>query len=250
MNKNNKRNIIIYSSVACLAIIGTITVSLLTNSPKKIADTNNNFNSVNIEVTEKGLDEIDSNKIFYIKSEFSFEEEPTIENLYKNADIVLIGTFENDIETYTSGVNISTKTKFKTSEVIKNKSKFNVEDNVIIDRLGGTMKLSDYMKDNITIRDDEFTDIPINERSDYYVVQEFAPNDKLNFESSKMDNSIGDNKQYIIFLNYIEEEDKLMLNSAYYGMREIENNKVYNYDTKQFTEVTNSNISKAIKNIK
>ena len=65
-----------------------------------------------------------------------------------------------------------------------------------------------------------------------------------------MDNSIGDNKQYIIFLNYIEEEDKLMLNSAYYGMREIENNKVYNYDTKQFTEVTNSNISKAIKNIK
>ena len=247
MDKNNKKKIIIYSSVACLAIMGTVTVSLLVNKPKMLADTNDKSNLTSVEIAEENIQKTDLSKTFYIKSEYSLDEEPTIENLYKNADIVLIGTFDSDIKTYTNGVNINTKTEFKTSEVVKNNSKFNVSDNVVVDRIGGTMKLSDYMENNITIRNDEFTDIPVNDRDKYYVVQEFAPNDNLNFASIKNNDSMSN---YIIFLNYIEEEDKLMLNSAYYGMREIKDNKVYNYDTKQFIEINNNNISKAIQNIK
>ena len=196
------------------------------NEISNMEENNDYENKDNLSII-KILANADKNKVKYIKSEFSFEYEPTIENLYKNADVVIIGTFDSNLKTYVDGVNIHTQTKFNTSKVLKNETKLEVKENVTFDRIGGIMTLSDYMKNNNTIRKDEFTDISEKARNDYYVVQEFAPDNKLDFASSN------DQNNYIIFLSYSDEV--LMLNSSYYGMRRInEINQIYDYDTKKY----------------
>lgn len=219
----NKKGIILFSSIACLTIIGISANSLLSNNSKTIASNDNNLDIAKVVNNVN----VDNDKTFHIRSEFSFEYEPTIENLYKNADVVIIGTFDSNLKTYVDGVNIHTQTKFNTSKVLKNETKLEVKENVTFDRIGGIMTLSDYMKNNNTIRKDEFTDISEKARNDYYVVQEFAPDNKLDFASSN------DQNNYIIFLSYSDEV--LMLNSSYYGMRRInEINQIYDYDTKKY----------------
>lgn len=176
----------------------------------------------------KILKEIDKDKIKYVSSAFSFAYKPTIENLYKNSDIVIIGTFDSNLKTYTLGINIRTETKFKTLKVLKNNTNLDINDTVIFNRPGGVMTLSEYMENNDTIRENEFNDISVKERSNYYIIQEFAPDNKLDFSSLKTNND-----KYILFLNYREGE--LSTNSAYYGIREINNdNKIYDYDSKEY----------------
>lgn len=176
----------------------------------------------------KILKEIDKDKIKYVSSAFSFAYKPTIENLYKNSDIVIIGTFDSNLKTYTLGINIRTETKFETLKVLKNNTNLDINDTVIFNRLGGVMTLSEYMQNNDTICENEFNDISVKERSNYYIIQEFAPDNKLDFSSLKTNND-----KYILFLNYREGE--LSTNSAYYGIREINNdNKIYDYDSKEY----------------
>lgn len=238
----NKKHIIFLSAIIGSTIIGVTVISLISNNHKRITSANTKLNIVEEKTADQYIDEINSEKVFYMKSEYSFEYKPTIENMYNMSDIVLIGTHNDDIETYADGVDITTRTKFDTLKVLKNEININVKDSVTFDRIGGTMKLSDYMKGNKTIRTDEFTNIPIGDRSDYYVVEEFSPNNELSFSSAKATK----HDKYIIFLNYSEEENKLMLNSAYYGMRKIDGDEVYDYDTKQFIKVTNNEINKVL----
>ena len=95
------------------------------------------------------------------------------------------------------------------------------------------MLLDDFLKDNIAVREDEFTNIDKTARANYYVFQEFAPNNQLDFASME------ENKEYLLFLSY--SNGVLMPNSVHYGIREISNNKVYDYDKATYI---NSNIIK------
>ena len=250
--KNSRNKKIAYgilSTCALFIICGVITI---TNIPSKelaninitkndsihtdvsnvigtdIQDTENNIFSI-AEITEK----IDSDKIIYETSDemenACFAYEPNIENLYKNADVVLIGTFDSNLNMYADGFLIRTETKFNTSKVLKNETDISVNESVVFERIGGVMTLDKFMENNDEIREDEFINIPENERSEYYIVQEYAPDNRLDFSNADKDT------KYVIFLNY--NSDKLTLNSMYYGIREINSdNQVYDYDTNTFID--------------
>lgn len=188
---------------------------------------------------------IDKSKVFYIKAKsaekLSFDYEPTIENLYNNSDIVIIGTYNKDEKIYANGVNIYTTTKFNVNKIIKNTTEFNIDSDVVFDREGGVLNLDEYLKNNIMRKEGEFENIKECDRKKYYIIQEHGPGNILDFTATN-----NNTKQYIIFMNYIEEEEKLMLNSSYYGMREVRNNKVYDYDSSNFIQIKNKDIEQAI----
>ncbi len=250
--KNSRNKKIAYgilSTCALFIICGVITI---TNIPsKELANINttkndnihtdsSNFIETDIQDTEKNIfsiaeitEKIDSDKIIYETSDemenACFAYEPNIENLYKNADVVLIGTFDSNLNMYADGFLIRTETKFNTSKVLKNETDISVNESVVFERIGGVMTLDKFMENNDEIREDEFINIPENERSEYYIVQEYAPDNRLDFSNADKDT------KYVIFLNY--NSDKLTLNSMYYGIREINSdNQVYDYDTNTFID--------------
>lgn len=203
--------------------------------------------NISISIAEI-MEKVDKNKIFYEEvtdsSNNCFAFEPTIENLYKNSDIIIVGTYSSSGKVYVDGFNIRTEAKFDVDKVIKNTTKINVDNEVVFSRSGGILTLDKYLEDSQTMIKGEFADISEENRKDYYVIQAYDPENRLDFES-KNDNT----NKYIIFLNYIEEEDKLMPNSLYYGIREIKDNKVYNYDTKSFEEIENEEITQVLNEI-
>lgn len=250
--KNSRNKKIAYgilSTCALFIICGVITI---TNIPsKELANINttkndnihtdsSNFIETDIQDTEKNIfsiaeitEKIDSDKIIYETSDemenACFAYEPNIENLYKNADVVLIGTFDSNLNMYADGFLIRTETKFNTSKVLKNETDISVNESVVFERIGGVMTLDKFMENNDEIREDEFVNIPENERSEYYIVQEYAPDNRLDFSNANKDT------KYVIFLNY--NSDKLTLNSMYYGIREINSDsQVYDYDTNTFID--------------
>ena len=251
MKKSRNKKIVygILSTCALFIICGVITI---TNIPsKELANINttkndnihtdsSNFIETDIQDTEKNIfsiaeitEKIDSDKIIYETSDemenACFAYEPNIENLYKNADVVLIGTFDSNLNMYTDGFLIRTETKFNTSKVLKNETDISVNESVVFERIGGVMTLDKFMENNDEIREDEFINIPENERSEYYIVQEYAPDNRLDFSNADKDT------KYVIFLNY--NSDKLTLNSMYYGIREINSDsQVYDYDTNTFID--------------
>ena len=83
---------------------------------------------------------------------------------------------------YADGFLIRTETKFNTSKVLKNKTNISVNESVVFERIGGVMTLDKFMENNDEIRADEFANIPENERSEYYIIQEYAPDNKLDFQ--------------------------------------------------------------------
>lgn len=238
--KKGRNKKIIYGMLSTCALFMICGVIAITNIPAtQVADHNTTSIETNIQeennnsilsiadITEK----IDSDKIIDITStedeSACFAYEPNIENLYKNADIVLIGTFDSNIRMYADGFLIRTETKFNTLEVLKNETDISVNESVIFDRIGGTMTLDKFMEGNNEIRPDEFTNIPEEERSEYYIIQNYAPDNKLDFTEADK------NTKYVIFLNY--NDDRLGLNSLYYGIRELNSdNQVYDYDTDTF----------------
>ena len=247
--KKIKNRKIIYGVLSTCALFMLCGVLAVTNIPSKqladynatkdsnatlietnIQDKDTTNNSLSIaSITEK----IDGDKIIDINSTGTesacFDYEPNIENLYKNADIVLIGTFDSNIRIYTDGINIRTETKFNTSNVLKNNTNISVNKSVVFDRIGGVMTLEKYMENNNEIRADEYTDIPEKERSEYYVIQHYAPNNKLNLSESDK------TTKYVLFLNY--NNNQLMPNYMYYGIRELNSdNQIYDYDTNGFID--------------
>ena len=241
MKKGRNKKIIygVLSTCALFMICGVITI---TNIPAtQLADHNTTSIETNIQEENNNsilsiadiIEKIDSDRIIDITSAESenacFAYEPNIENLYKNADIVLIGTFDSNIRIYADGFLIRTETKFNTVEVLKNETDISLNKSVIFDRIGGTMTLDKFMEGNNEIRPDEFTNIPEEERSEYYIIQNYGPDNKLDFTEADK------NTKYVIFLNC--DSDKLTLNSMYHGIRELNSdNQVYDYDTETFID--------------
>ena len=206
---------------------------------------NNKIDSERICIA-KIIEETSQEKIFYenapTSEELSFEYAPTIENLYEYADIVLIGKYNSYEKIYTDDINIYTTTKFDVIKTIKNTTEFDISKEVVFERNGGALTLDRFTKSSQAIRTGKSKDIE-EDIKDYYVIQEYDPENMLDFESKKNSGDI-----YIIFLNYAKE-DKLMPNSLYYGIRKIKDNKVYNYDTKNYEKINHKKIKQALNEI-
>ena len=234
---NNKKVIIsiIIFSIICIISATAWIISIASNVDMKTANVDKSIvenNNTNYSITDI-KNNIEPDKIFYMESEATYAYEPTLENLYEKSDIVLIGSFNSNLKTYAPGVTIHTITKFDTSKVLKNNTNINVNKTVTFDRIGGALKLSEYINGNDTIRPDEFVDIPAQARNEYYVIQEYDPNDKLDLKTEKNQASKSvPNQEYILFLS--ERNNQLVVNSYYHGMREIKDNKLYDYNTKSF----------------
>lgn len=173
------------------------------------------------------------NKIFYYDEGSAvscLEYEPNIENLYKYSDIVVTGKYDLDLSTYADGLMIWTETKFNVSKIIKNTTNLDVSKTVVFRRSGGVLSLDKYMKNNPTVSEYEFRDIKVNDRKNYYIIQSYGPMNKLDFTKTK-----GESNEYMLFLCL--SDNQLGLNTGYYGMREIQNNKLYDYNTKTYVEI-------------
>lgn len=204
---------------------------------------NEKNDNINLTIA-KVLQQVDKDKIFYeeetVSQNTSFAYRPTIENLYKNADVVIIGKYNSDIKTYAKGINIYTQTKFNVTQVIKNTTKFNLGKSITFDRTGGVMTLDKYINNNSTIIDGKFTEIDSIDRKNYYVIQEYGPENTLDFTETS-----NKSKEYMLFLDYTNDQFGTCI--KYYGIREINNNKIYDYSTNNYIETDNEVISKALK---
>lgn len=154
----------------------------------------------------------------------------------------MIGKYNSYEKIYTDDINIYTTTKFDVIKTIKNTTEFDISKEVVFERNGGALTLDRFTKSSQAIRAGKSKDIE-EDIKDYYVIQEYDPENMLDFESKKNSGDI-----YIIFLNYAKE-DKLMPNSLYYGIRKIKDNKVYNYDTKNYEKINHEKIKQALNEI-
>ena len=238
--KKTKKVMLIILIMLVLIVLSLIIILKLNSSIIETADeverkqeTSNSMSFSQI------LKDVDEDKIFNIVSEYSTMD-PSLDNLYNYSDVVLIGTFNSNLKTYATEVSIHTLTKFNTLTVIKNKTDIDVKDSVTFDRIGGAMTLSEYTKTAL-LRKDEFTDIPTTERNSYYVVEQYAPSNKLDFDSKN-------SNPYILFLSYRNGELHSFI--GYYGMREIQDKSVYDYDTDKYIGVKDTKILNAFNKIK
>ncbi|HIS87143.1 MAG TPA: hypothetical protein IAB49_03305 [Candidatus Caccenecus avistercoris] len=225
----SRKKILVLGIVILLVLIA-IPVGIKTFSKKENNDITEKEVQQNKTYTtiEELLENVEDDHLYTISSEYSFAFEPTPETLYEESDVVLIGTFNKNLKTYSEKERIKTSTLFNVSEVLKNNSeKTTLSTNVTIERTGGLMDLQQFISENQnTLREDEFKDVAVNQRKNYYILQEFGPNNLLDFNNSS--------DEYILFLTYVD--GKLMPMCEYYGIRKVENNKIYNYDTKAYEQ--------------
>ena len=104
---------------------------------------NNDMNS-NKFINEKDIPE--ENKI-YISSSAMFFKDPTIENLYEMADLVVKASLKEELNVAVVDDKIRTTTEFNINKIIKNNQKINLEKSIVTSRLGGTLKINDYLRD-------------------------------------------------------------------------------------------------------
>jgi hypothetical protein len=102
------------------------------------------------------------------------------------------------------------------------------------------MTLDKYINNNSTIIDGKFTEIDSIDRKNYYVIQEYGPENTLDFTETS-----NKSKEYMLFLDYTNDQFGTCI--KYYGIREINNNKIYDYNTNNYIETDNEVISKALK---
>ncbi len=168
------------------------------------------------------LKDVNSNDITYINAEYSFAFKPTIDNLYKYADVVIIGNFKSNLNSYSINTNLYTNTMFNVTKVLKNNTKLKITNDITFRRIGGIITLDAYIKNNNALREYEFVDI--SNPTKHYIVQEYGPDNILDF--------LNNTDNYILFLTYTDNELRTL--GSYYGIRKINDHMVYNYDLKEY----------------
>lgn len=179
---------------------------------------NNNMNS-NKFINEKDIPE--ENKI-YISSSAMFFKDPTIENLYEMADLVVKASLKEELNVAVVDDKIRTTTEFNINKIIKNNQKINLEKSIVTSRLGGTLKINDYLKEASLDIKKKFSNMSDMEKEKYFIVQQAG---NLRLEK---------NTQYLLFLNI--RDQNIVINSSFYGIRKIENHKIYDYDSEQYID--------------
>lgn len=223
-----KKKIILFSILALL-VISLCFLTFQNGMDKEYASKNNNDLQLNEEKVNDQtiLEGLDEDHIFKIQSQFMLYYEPTIDNLYENSDIVFIGKFLKDVENYSVGTIIHTITNFEIEKILKNSSGLIVADTISFDRLGGIMTVEEFLSGNTDVSIERFSGVTESNANEYYLVQELS--DKLVLTN--------DNTEYMVFLSHRKNnslKSDLSLSSVYYGIREIKNNKLYDYNSDSY----------------
>ena len=156
----------------------------------------------------------------------------SVEDLYKNADLVIIGDYKETKDTYyakdrgrliTSGtVEIETVIKGDLTEM-----SFETEE---IEYYGGKMSVSEFIKQN----GKEVTKQYVNDNFEEQEVRE-----RYIGEKSSTSVNAKEGHKYLIFLNYDKDSDRYFVCSDSYGMRELnDEGKAWNPDLAAFENIT------------
>ena len=103
--------LLVVMGVGLLSLRGLVEYNSKTN--EKFKENETNFENTNLNID---LANIPEDKKIYINSESAFYYEPNIENLYKYADLIIVGSFSKITGTVVDIDRIETKSEFNTSE--------------------------------------------------------------------------------------------------------------------------------------
>lgn len=161
----------------------------------------------------------------------------SVEDLYENADLVIIGTYKETKNTYYAkdyGRLISTGVVEAETVVKGNLIDMNFE----IEYYGGIMSVSDFINQNGKEVTKQFV-------SDNLEEQEV----KERYIGEKSGTSVNarEGHKYLMFLNYDKDTDHYFVGSDGYGMREVNNEgKVWNIDSSKYEQINFENIENII----
>lgn len=172
-----KKKIIIFGSLAVALTIGGVCGYHLLSTNNQDVNNNSNVNNENTNDNDLffNIGDIPEENKYYLKTDFALTYEPTIDYLTENADLIVVGSFNKNIDSYVSGANIFTSTLIDVDKVIKNDTDLNITDNLTFERMGGVVTLEEYVDDNETVKPNEFADIDKDEMKNYYVIQDTEP---------------------------------------------------------------------------
>jgi len=201
------KNKVIIGSIAILITIMAVTLGLYFNNVSK--------NLANEKPTEaKAAEEklaVDKGgyTIQKVSSEFDVLWVST-EDLYKNADVVVLVDYENDVKNYASvSGNPMTQSYFKVKKVYKGDIK--EQTSILVNYRGGTITLEQYMATQTPeqLKKKGLADIPQKDRA--YILFEY--------ESSLHDFSFKTSpKNYILFLVFDKNTNKYVTLCVDYGI--------------------------------
>lgn len=153
-----------------------------------------------------------------------------VEDLYKEAELVIVGSYIKDNKCYITGPKaITTNAEFEVKEVLKGEYNSNKID---ISYYGGTMLLGEYIECQ--------TEDQLRKKGWDKLSKDELANKTISYSVDETGVNVLKNKEYVIFLKYSKEKGAYAVLSDGYGMREVsEDNKMYNLDTKTFdTKIT------------
>ncbi|MGE5456550.1 MAG: hypothetical protein ACM3O4_05570 [Ignavibacteriales bacterium] len=192
-------------------------------------DSNDNSNNNNNNNNNNSNDNNSQLEVIYKITKSADYVATSIEDLYKSADLVFIGTKNKDNKTFV-GINglIITESNCNVKEIIKGTYYNN---NININYYGGTIRLDEYINSlsEEQIRKKGFNEFDIETRKTKLVGYPLSKTSVL-FENNII--------EYMIFVNYDQERNMYFVMSDAYGVRKInEVGKVYNLDKEMFETI-------------
>lgn len=221
-----KKKIII--SISLFVIIG-ITSFEIQNLLSKTDNLplNADLNDVTSEKIQEQKDntnakDIEEERRISIGENAFFANEPTLEYLKESSDIIAIASIE-DSEAFMEDKVVYSNLNLKIHKMIKSDTHSNTK-NLKVRKLGGKISIGE-MKKNLSAE----------EYSKYGFEENESERTILYFDISNGSLDMRSTKEYLVFLEY-RDNGELVLNSLNYGIREIQDNKVFDYDTNSYIE--------------
>ncbi len=212
-------------------IFGTLLFGLLFISSfgieKLMNNSNNNTQENKVEKnkdeSELDIQDVKEEKIIPISGNAYFLNEPTLEYLKESSDIIAIASIE-DSEAFMEDKVVYSNLNLKVKKVIKSDhTRSNIE-NLKVRQLGGKISIGE-MKKNLSTE----------EYSKYGFEENESERTILYFDVSNGTLDMRNTKEYLVFLDY-NDNGELTFNSLNYGIREIQDSKIFDYDTNSFIE--------------
>lgn len=182
------------------------------------------------------INDTGSSKSVYVIAEESDYRAIHPKDLYKQADVVIIGNYVTDNSISVGEANkIITESSFNIKEVIKGGNLLNSYNNIDIEYYGGEVSIEDYV--------DHLDPDQIKKRGYDKLTEEEKRVSKIKYvpykETLLTNREKDTTKDYMIFLSYDETNNKYFILSEGYGMREIkEDDMLFNPDTQTFEKTT------------
>lgn len=199
---------------------------LLTGCGNNNLKANNNLND---------LDEIPEEKIYTNVSVMSDYLAIYPEDLYSKSKLVVVGKYEKKGDSYV-GLSNTAKTvyTFSVEKVLKGDCSKD-EINIGID--GGTVSLKEYIN-NLSSEQIKKQGLENVDPTDKYI--RFNLTDETSNKNRSTNSNIEIGKSYVLFLDYdsYNKTDYIAM-SNYYGVLELDNNKIYDEKTQNYISLNN-----------